>query len=141
VSTGDGAAADEAGIERLVRSFYGTVRTDPLLGPIFAAHVGDWETHIATLCDFWSGILLGTERYDGRPLAAHVRLRVEPRHFERWLASFRTAARDSMAPAVAELLIERANRIAQSFMHGIAASRGQLPAQDRMQREPGAVRS
>lgn len=122
-----GGALDEAGIERLVRRFYGAVREDALLGPIFAARVHDWEDHVATLCDFWSGVLLGTGRYGGRPLAAHVGLPVEAMHFERWLALFGAAARECCMPEVALVLVERAGRIAQSFSHGIEAARGTLP--------------
>lgn len=117
------AVPDEAGIERLVRRFYASVQDDALLAPIFADRVDDWERHIATLRDFWSGILLGTERYGGRPLAAHVSLPVEPMHFQRWLQLFEAAAREVFAAPVAEPLIERAGRIAQSFSHGMAMSR------------------
>src|ERR1039457_835108 len=44
---------DEAMIERLVRGFYAKVQSDPVLGPIFAAQVGDWNAHITKLCSFW----------------------------------------------------------------------------------------
>ena len=37
---------DEAMIERLVRRFYEAVREDPLLAPIFAARIRDWEPHL-----------------------------------------------------------------------------------------------
>ncbi|MGC8469450.1 MAG: hypothetical protein ACP5NI_06035, partial [Acetobacteraceae bacterium] len=49
---------DEALIERMVRAFYGGAREDALLGPIFAAHLGDWEAHIERLCRFWSSVTL-----------------------------------------------------------------------------------
>lgn len=45
---------DEAMIERLVRLFYQRIQAEPVLGPIFAARVTDWEHHIAKLCAFWS---------------------------------------------------------------------------------------
>jgi hypothetical protein len=54
----------EAMIERLVRAFYGRVRLDPFIGPIFESKVGDWETHIARICAFWS-----SGRADERPLS------------------------------------------------------------------------
>ena len=38
---------DEAMIERLVHTFYGRARRDPLLGPIFDSTVQDWERHIS----------------------------------------------------------------------------------------------
>lgn len=33
-------------IEKLVRTFYGRARLDPLIGPIFEAKVRDWDAHI-----------------------------------------------------------------------------------------------
>jgi hemoglobin len=37
---------DEAMIERLVRTFYGKIRKDPLLGPVFETRIADWEPHL-----------------------------------------------------------------------------------------------
>ena len=41
---------DDAMIERLVRTFYGRARRDPLLGPVFDGTVQDWERHITRIC-------------------------------------------------------------------------------------------
>ena len=49
---------DEAIIERLVRTFYDRVRTDPLLGPVFAAKIQDWEPHLQRMCAFCSSVAL-----------------------------------------------------------------------------------
>ena len=38
---------DAGMIDRLVRTFYGKVRQDEVLGPVFAARIGDWEPHLA----------------------------------------------------------------------------------------------
>jgi hypothetical protein len=40
---------DEAMIERLVRTFYGRARRDPLIGPVFESAVKNWENHMARL--------------------------------------------------------------------------------------------
>jgi hemoglobin len=45
---------DDAMISRLVRGFYARVRTDELLGPVFAARIANWEPHLQRMCDFWS---------------------------------------------------------------------------------------
>jgi len=37
---------DEAMIEKLVRAFYERVQTDPMLGPVFAARIKNWEPHL-----------------------------------------------------------------------------------------------
>ena len=52
---------EEAHLEALVRAFYERARQDPVLGPIFATMVEDWEHHIRVVTDFWSRILLGSQ--------------------------------------------------------------------------------
>jgi hypothetical protein len=50
-------------ISRLVRTFYARARKDPLLGPIFDAHVVDWDAHFVQMINFWSMKLRGTSRF------------------------------------------------------------------------------
>ena len=59
---------DEFLLDRLVRAFYGRVRQDEMLGPIFAAHIHDWKPHLRQMVDFWSSVALMTGRYHGRPM-------------------------------------------------------------------------
>jgi hemoglobin len=75
---------DEAMIETLVRAFYARVRQDPLLAPIFASRVSDWEPHLDNMFAFWSSLTLQTGRYHGQPMAKHMPLAVDARHFDRW---------------------------------------------------------
>ena len=114
---------DEAMIEALVRRFYGDVREDAALGPIFAARVADWDDHLARLCAFWSSVALMTGRYSGRPMQAHMRLPVEAAHFRRWLELFRAAAAETCPPAAEAFFVDRAERIAESLQLGIAVAR------------------
>ncbi len=65
---------DEAMIRCVVHAFYGRIRADGMLGPIFAAHVSDWEPHLAKMCDFWSSILLMSRRYQGQPVPVHLKI-------------------------------------------------------------------
>ena len=109
---------DEDGIRRLVHGFYDAVRGDDLIGPIFAHEVEDgrWPEHLAKMCDFWSSVLLKTRRYEGRPLAPHLRLKaLADAHFERWLALFAATARREFEPGPAAVVIAYAERIANSF--------------------------
>lgn len=124
----DRTGIDEAMIERLVRAFYARARVDPLIGPIFANKVRDWDDHIARLCAFWSSVALMSGRYHGQPLAAHLPLPIHSRHFDRWLALFAETVRDVCPPAAAAHFLERAHRIAQSLEIGIAAQNGGLQA-------------
>jgi hemoglobin len=120
------AAIDEDAIRRLVHGFYGRVRQDPELGPIFTAVLGaEWDAHLAKMCDFWSSVMLATGRYKGAPMLAHMRLKmVRPEHFARWLALFRATAEELFAPDVAALFIARAEMIARSFQLGMSYKPG-----------------
>lgn len=116
---------DDAMIERLVGAFYGRVRRDPLLGPIFERGVHDWDAHLARMCDFWSSVALMSGRYHGQPMAVHLPLSIEARHFDRWLAIFAETAQDVCPPPAAAHFLDRARRIAGSLALGIAAAGGQ----------------
>jgi hemoglobin len=117
-------------IATMVHRFYDSVRRDPALGPVFDAHVADWDHHLAKMCDFWSSVLLGTARYRGTPMPKHVRLPdLTPALFRRWLELFhattQTLGNDGLE-AQADLFAER---IAQSLWFGyqLANVPGELP--------------
>ncbi|MEC9344438.1 MAG: group III truncated hemoglobin [Pseudomonadota bacterium] len=117
---------DEAMIERLVHGFYERVRADDLLGPVFHARIRDWEPHLERMCAFWSSVALMSGRYHGQPMAKHLPLPVDARHFDRWLALFGETARQLCPPAAAGHFIERAQIIARSLELGIAGKAGLL---------------
>lgn len=119
---------DEAMIEKLVRSFYERVQTDPMLGPVFAARIKNWEPHLQQMFAFWSSVALMSGRYHGQPMRKHLPLPVDGRHFDRWLALFEEIARDVCPPKAAEHFLERAKRIAESLELGIASVDGVIPA-------------
>jgi hemoglobin len=108
---------DRVFIGRLVRSFYGRVRADARLGPIFARHIaGDWEPHLEKMTDFWCSVVLKTGAYQGRPVPAHLKLKeVVEGDFAIWLGLFGETARELCEPNVATVFIERAERIAKSL--------------------------
>ena len=114
---------DEAMIERLVRGFYARVRSDAVIGPVFAARIVDWEPHLQRMCAFWSSVALMIGGYHGQPMRKHLPLPVDGRHFDRWLALFEATARDLCPPKAADHFIERARRIAESLELGIAGAR------------------
>ena len=117
---------DDAMIERLVRAFYARVQKDPLIGPVFAKRVNDWEAHIIKLCAFWSSVALMTGRYHGQPMQAHIRLPVAAEHFDRWIGLFENTANALCPPTAAAHFIERARRIADSLELGIASHQGRI---------------
>ena len=116
----------EAMIERLVRAFYARVREDAVLGPVFDAHIRDWEPHLQQMCAFWSSVALMSGRYHGTPMVKHMPLPVDAAHFDRWLALFESTARDICPPEAAAHFVERARRIASSLEMGIATGAGVL---------------
>jgi hemoglobin len=113
---------DEAMIERVVRAFYARVREDSLLAPIFASRIADWEPHLDKMFAFWSSLTLHSGRYHGQPMAKHMPLAVDARHFDRWLALFEETARQVCPPVAAERFIERARRVAESLELGVASA-------------------
>jgi len=114
----------EESIRRLLDLFYGRVRHDPQLGPVFARAVGttdaDWAAHLARLSDFWSTVMLRSGRYRGDPFSVHLRLpNLEPAMFDRWLALFGETCTEMFEPDVADAFRERAERIARSLRMGL----------------------
>lgn len=106
---------NEAVLADLVHDFYDKIRRDPLLGPIFAERITDWEPHLEKMVDFWSSVALMTGRYHGTPVPKHTGLPVTWEHFERWLVLFRETAREVCTPEGAVHIMERAERIARSL--------------------------
>lgn len=113
----DAMGIDEAFISNLVETFYGHVRTDETLGPIFASQIEDWEEHLPKMKDFWSSVALNSGRYAGKPVPAHRQLQgVTEADFSVWLSLFERTLED-IAPSseVVAYFMERANRIAKSL--------------------------
>ena len=104
-------------IEDLVDRFYGRVRDDARLGPIFERRVqGDWGTHLDKMKGFWRSVLLKTGEYKGRPVPVHVQVGgIENEHYVRWLELFRQTVAEVFEPAAQPVVIEAAERIAQSL--------------------------
>jgi hemoglobin len=116
----DGIELPETLIRTLVERFYGAVRQDPSLGPLFeAALAGRWESHLDTMVTFWSSVVLRTGRYSGKPHVAHAPLPLTEAHFARWLAIFENTARETCPAPVSDLFIDRAGRIAESLQIGL----------------------
>jgi len=85
----------EEEIEQLVHTFYAKARKDSSLGPIFEAHVVDWDAHFIQMANFWSAQLRGTNRFRGAPMPKHMVLpELTAELFERWLDLFRQTTRE-----------------------------------------------
>jgi hemoglobin len=109
----------EQAIAACVREFYGKARKDPEIGPIFNNVVDDWDVHLRVVSNFWSKVLLQTERYSGHPYVAHVKLPIEIEHFDIWLKMFVETAKQYLPPEYAEKAAAKAHHMAESFRSGL----------------------
>lgn len=106
----------ETDIALIIDRFYQRVRADSQLGPVFGV-VNDWDTHLRTLCDFWSSLMLTSGRYKGNPLAMHIAHadKITPEMFTRWLNLWRETTNEIVAPSIAAEMQAKAERIASRF--------------------------
>ncbi len=118
-------AITEASLRHLVEQFYGRVRADPLIGPVFNRAIADWPEHLDKLQAFWSSVMLTSGRYKGRPLPAHIKHadEIDERSFARWLAIWKETTDEILDPESATALQEKAKRIAESLSLGIQFNR------------------
>lgn len=119
-------------IGTLVNRFYGRVRADPALGPIFNAHIDDWPEHLDIMVKFWSSILLGSGEYSGTPMPKHVALPdLDATLFKRWLALFHETTAELPNRDMANQADELARRIARSLWFGYQMNRepNRMPAE------------
>ena len=80
---------DAAYIDRFVEAFYGKIRDDELLGPIFNQRVTDWPAHLARMKAFWRSVLHNSGEFAGNPMLKHLVIPgIELRHFSQWLELF-----------------------------------------------------
>ena len=104
-------------IELMVNQFYGKVREDELLAPIFATRVeeGAWEKHLERMVSFWGTILLFQGDYRGNAFPKHVGLNIGAAHFDRWLLLFQNTVDEHFFGKKAEEAKERAEKMAKMF--------------------------
>ncbi len=113
------AVCTEEEIVQLVNDFYDRVRTDEVLGPVFNARIHHWPPHLRLLSDFWSSLLLGTSRFQGKPMPKHAALPgLRPELFQRWLALFSAATAAQPNVALQTQADALARRIAQRLWQG-----------------------
>ncbi len=134
---------DEAMIRTVVDAFYARARRDDVIGPIFNRVIADaeWPGHLDKITDFWSSMLLGSGRYNGRPMPKHMAIPdLADIHFMRWLRLFRQTVEEICPPDIAALFVERSERIGNSFRMNISMRRGDdITQMGPLRREPDPV--
>lgn len=119
---------DEFLIRAVVSEFYRRARLDAQLGPVFEVHVHHWEEHLVQMTDFWSGVLLGTGRYAGRPMERHHAIDgLSLAHFDRWIELFEATVGDLCTPAQAAAFLVRARRMREGMTRslGLNSAKGE----------------
>lgn len=105
---------DEADVRQLVDTFYGKVRQDGLLAPVFESVIGNnWDHHLGRMTDFWSTLLLYTRKFSDDPLTKHLPLALTKEHFDRWLSLFHETLDELFQGQIAENAKKRAFSIAR----------------------------
>ncbi len=120
---------EESVLPALLARFYGRVRADAALGPVFNAVVHDWPEHLERLSAFWSSVMLTTGRYKGNPMMKHLvhAERITPAMFQRWLALWSQTTEEMLSLEGAAAMQVKAQRISESLQLAI---RFRTPAQD-----------
>ena len=107
-------------VERMVSLFYDKVNQDKLLSEVFNVHAKtNWKSHLPKMVQFWSGILLDTSEYRGRPFDSHAKQaeHISPAHFQRWISLFKETINENFEGEKAALAIQRAESIGAIFQY------------------------
>lgn len=115
------ALLDDDQLTDLVGYFYARVRRDPLLGPVFADHVDDWDRHLHRLVAFWSSVVNGSGRYRGNPVRTHAAIAgaITPPMFDRWLSLWEETSAQVLPTDLAALVQTRAMRMADALRKAV----------------------
>ncbi len=104
-------------IREMVHTFYGMIRADTLLSPIFSSRIPDegWDAHLETMCDFWNSVICFERNYKGNPFSKHIVLPVNENHFERWIELFHDAMNQNFQGEKADEIKKRAENMTRIF--------------------------
>lgn len=111
----------------LVNTFYGKIRVDDVLGPIFNNRIPEqnWPAHLVKLTDFWETNLFGVARFKGNPSQKHLQLdadlghKIEASHFGRWLMLWHSTVDELFAGERAERAKSSAERMGSAQFYVI----------------------
>ena len=114
-------------IKKIVNEFYGKVREDELIGPIFEEKIGNhWDRHLDIMYRFWQTVLLEEGKtYFGNPFMKHAALPVYENHFRRWLSLWKETLQDNFEGPVATDALARAEKMAYIFQVKLEAIRSE----------------
>ncbi len=104
-------------IKILVDAFYNKVRTDQLIGPVFAGAIPNdkWPKHLERMYSFWNTVLFGSQEYRGNPFSKHSSLPISKPHFDRWLELLDTTIDTHFEGEKADEMKRRATNMGMLF--------------------------
>jgi hemoglobin len=109
-----------ADIRLLVDTFYGRIRENELLGPIFNGTIGErWPEHLEKMYRFWQTILLEEHTYMGTPFPPHAQMPIGADHFEAWLSTWHDTVDGLFSGTRANDAKWRGNKMAALFLSKI----------------------
>jgi hemoglobin len=108
-------------IELLITSFYEKVKKDAVIGFIFNDIMKlNWDEHLPIMFDFWETILLNENKYTRNAMGVHFevnrKIKLEEKHFDRWLALFTSTVDELFAGANADIAKKRGKSIASVML-------------------------
>jgi hemoglobin len=124
------AGLTEPLVRQVIDAFYANVRRDPALGPVFDGIIkDDWPAHMERITAFWLTATRLGSGYEGRGfMPAHLRYgAIRAEQLPRWLRLFRETAHEVCPPAAADVLIDIAERMADSIRIALARRDGDPP--------------
>jgi hemoglobin len=111
--------AGKEDIKIFVNKFYGKIREDEKLEPVFAGRIPaeNWPKHLERMVSFWNTILFLQREYTGSPFQKHVGLPVDNSHFEHWVELFHKTIDEDFAGKQADEAKRRAENMGKLFSH------------------------
>ncbi|MCY1516916.1 Group 3 truncated hemoglobin ctb [compost metagenome] len=107
-------------IRLLVDDFYGRIRDNELLGPIFNGVIaGRWPEHLEKMYRFWQTVLLEIHTYSGSPFPPHANLPVNKTHFDTWLDLWHQTVDEHFEGEKADEAKWRGDKMAVMFLYKI----------------------
>lgn len=112
-----GRLGGHPGILNLLKPFYADVRQHAVIGPIFAAHITDWNAHLAKITEFWALQTGGSSAYRGGFAGAHLALGLRPDHFQHWLGLWELNSARQLPPREAAEMITLAHEFGRRLLN------------------------